>query len=312
MSKAMVGAKAVKGPRIKPTDCKKKGACPCNPFLRCSGRRPYGNEVWGNPERRAQAMQGIAYGGHEPVDKDAALELFRKIREKAKKEPRNPFYRNLEGLIDKEKGRVLILPEITEGEINAQIAKLQSGTHNAAEFTFFQKSMAIRANLVRNGLVMRSDIYVTGYRGKKKTESKDMIPYSGGYTPEQWSLDHVQVRAKGGCNRFCNGALLQVQDNCSGKNDRGPGCPCVDVRKKGAAKDDGQDDFKYKVTKERKKYSLYECTTYCVNKKNKAENMPTDTPGSIQQYKDVCCADDPRYPRKKAVLKREVEKICKS
>lgn len=311
MSKAMVGAKAVKGPRIKPIDCKKKGACPCNAFLRCSGRRPYGNEVWGNKERAAQAMQGIAYGGHEEVDRDAALALLQKIREKEKKKPRNPFYRNLKGLIDKEKGRVLVMPAITEIDIDAEMNRLKSGIHNAADFTYFQISMAIRANLVRNEGDLQSDIYVSGYRGKNKTQAEKMIPYSGSYTPGQWSLDHVQVQAKGGCNRFCNGALLRLRDNCGVKNDRGPGCPCVDVRKKGAAKDEGQNDFKFKETTQIKRYSLYECTTFCINKRNKAENMPTDTPGSIKTYKEVCCADDPRKPRKKAVLKREVEKICK-
>jgi len=167
----------------------------------------------------------------------------------------------------------------------------------------------VRANLVKNGtngqLAMKSDRYMAD--NKTVYESTDMIPYMGKFSKEQWSVDHIQTRSKGGCNRFCNGAFLTIGVNISKKDDW-PGCPCIECEKK------VDEQSSYKLSAESKKYELYECQYLCkANKEKKGRKLPPHSPSIIKKYKKICDLDDPRdfESRLKRNVGKEIDKIRK-
>ncbi len=295
------GARSLEIQPVKPVDNKRKGKCPCNAFLRCCSRRPYGNDVWGDKDKRAKAMGEIAYGGGGTMEKkDELVQTFKKIvsdyKEKAAggKTPKwkqNEFFMSLKTLKeDRDKGpRALVMPEITEAEMDMHMGALEVG--NLARFTDFQRSLVARANLVRNGMVMISDRYLDKH-GREVYSPGRLLPYSGGYTPGQWSVDHIQVRSKGGCNRFCNAGVLSVYNNCTNRKDDGPGCPCAQVYEKGQSPIEGQNLFDKGAGGA--KYKLYECSSLCMNKKNAENKLPDNPPGKISEYPRICDVDDPR------------------
>lgn len=321
MKKSEVGAKKVKGAQGKPDDCKAKKTCPCNAFLQCSGRNPYGSDVWSDPEKKEKAMKGIAYNGRDKIKKRKRKELIAVFNKKYHKY--NEFYENLKTMVNDKEARVLVMPEINDTYITNQMRLLASELHNKAAFSSFQKSMVLRANLVKNGSFMMSDIYVDE-SGDVEYPPNKMVSNSGGYTSDQWSVDHLKVRSKGGCNRFCNAATLTLADNCVGKNDNGPGCPCVDPKKQGESTVDNQAEFQYpdsskdneafdKNGKKKPAYKLYECSTLWIDKNGEADNLPDSPPGTMLLYPKICHLDDPRYwdESMKRKIAGEVEKICK-
>lgn len=309
MSKANTGAKARKGERVKPVDNKMRGKCPCKSFLKCSGRRPYGNSIWGNPLKREEAMEGIAYHSEGPVENKAVLmDVFKKIS------GGNPFYKGLNTKVNGKSRRVLTMPEIDDGYITTHMGNVV--INNNAEFTYFQKSLVARANLVRSGPVMMSNVYV-GKKRRINYPSKVLAVNAGEYTSEQWSVDHIQTKAKGGCNRFCNAGVMMLYDNSNVKNANGPGCPCVDAlltQKENPA--DGQAPFESPVSNG-VEYTLYECSTLLINTKKKKEGklvdkLPDKPPGTIAKYPEICDLDDPRIwmNSMKKKVEDKVAKIC--
>ena len=311
------GAKPAAVEMIKPNKCEPPNLCPCDPFLKCNSRLPYGNSVWGKPDKRKKAMGLIAYSAKNPITDQASLdkmaEKFRKRnkRNEKKYEKFNKFFANLYPLTGNgEDERVLTLPEIDDSYMTAQMNALKgSDLYNTAGFTNFQRSIFVRANLVKNGtngqLAMKSDRYMAD--NKTVYESTDMIPYMGKFSKEQWSVDHIQTRAKGGCNRFCNGAFLTIGVNISKKDDW-PGCPCIDCEKK------VDEQSSYKLSAESKKYELYECQYLCkANKDKKGRKLPPHSPSIIKKYKKICDLDDPRdfEGRLKRNVGKEIDKIRK-
>lgn len=61
MSKATDGAKGCKGMSVKPDANNPKADCPCDEFLHCSTRIPYGANMWSNGNRRKKAISKISY-----------------------------------------------------------------------------------------------------------------------------------------------------------------------------------------------------------------------------------------------------------
>lgn len=308
--RAVNGAKAVKGTPAKPSDNKTKALCPCETFERCMKRQPYGADVWSGPKKK-EAMDCIAYSVKGVISDS---EIKKKAQERLSyflENRKNPFYANLRGLLKNQgKPRVLVFPEIKNAYISAQMGILAADLYNTADFTNFQKSMILRANLVRNGTVMRADLYGDAREGFSFGR-KTLLPYCGEYTAKMWSVDHVNIRSKGGCNRFCNAAVLALYDNSTVKNDSGPGCPCVCPidKKNGETPGDGQKPFEIKKGKQ-KRYKLYECTDYFLARKNKAQGLP-GKPCGICAASRACNLDDPRKcaaPRSGAAMIKPVYK----
>lgn len=312
---AEVGAKSVKGERIKPIDCSERGdCCPCDAFLRCSTRPPYGQLVWSDKEKRELASGGIAYNSEKVVDNvEYYLKIFDKIKNSVtdKTKYKNDFYKN----IGSRSKKVMTFPIMSQPEIMMHMTKLRGELFNAGDFTQFQKSMILRANLVQNGLKLCSDYYEdeTG----KEYKSKKLTPYYRESTGREWNIDHVQIRAKGGCNRFCNACLLSSADN-KDKGDRGMGCPCVDVMEKSEApKPEDKDIFAYSG-RQTEKYLLYNCASFRLNKQKesegKAEHIPAKPLGTMDHYKQLCGMDNPLefVPNKSQLITRRVGMICKS
>lgn len=296
-----IKAKKVKGKTQKPSDCNAKGACPCNVFERCRKRRPYGSDVWSNGERKQQAMGAIAFDGSKGITDegrlDALLTRF-KYRNEAitaynntheKKWRFNEFFANIRSAGGACKN-ALVLPEISDLYITQQMDQLKSSIYNTAPFTDFQRSMVARANLVRNGLTLKSDKYRTK-EGEQDFDPKNVLPYARGSRMGMWSVDHIQIRSKGGCNRFCNSAVLMLEDNIK-RNDNGPCCPCITaVEKKGEQPE--LDEFTPETSEESKnsQNNLYVCVTYHRNKKE-GEALEY-LPGTCHANKK-CNLDDPR------------------
>lgn len=292
-----INAKKTDGKIENPPDCKTKGICPCNAFERCRKRRPYGSDVWSDGKNKAKAMGAIAFDGNQrTIDEDKlnalqtrfqyrnqAIESYNSTHEKKWKF--NQFFANLRCAGGKN-GTALVLPKISDPYITQQMNQLKSSLYNTALFTDFQRSMVVRANLVRNNLTIKSDTYRT-QMGEQDFDPKDVFPYAKGFRSEMWSVDHVQIRSKGGCNRFCNAAVLMLGDNSS-RNDNGPGCPCITAVKE---KDEQPETEKFGPKPSDGGYNLYVCVTYHRNKKE--GEPPKELPGICSADKP-CNLDDPR------------------
>ncbi len=294
-------ANRVEGQEIRLDDDKTKEVCRCETFDRCYLRQPYGADVWSGP-KKSQAMDCIAYS-YKKVIKSHRTEILDKLK---KRNSSNPFYANLKGILGNDwKSWILAFPEITDDYIEDQMIETQKNMYNTADFTDFQKSMILRASIVRNGVVMRSDLY-KDRQNNLKFPKKEVVPY-GGWCPNiMWSVDHIQVKSKGGCNRFCNATLLARKDNITLKNDRGPGCPCMHVIKKGSqdkgenqekflisypVKGEGKEDKRERKPKDKGDYDLYECMDYYLAKGK--VKLPPEPCGTCDSEHD-CKLDDPR------------------
>lgn len=307
------GAKPAAVQAVKPNECEPPDLCPCDPFLKCNSRLPYGKSVWGDPEERKRAMGLIAYSRKGAITdgeslKRMAEKFAKRNKRNAKKYKRfNEFFANLYPLTGNgEDERVLTLPEMSEGEITAHMNALKGAElYNTAGFTNFQRSIFVRANLVMNDFTLRSDLYMEGKN--VLFESTEMIPYSGSFSKEQWSVDHIQTRSKGGCNRFCNGAFLTIGVNMVKKDDW-PGCPCMDCEKK------ADEQIQYNPPSGTKKYQLFECQHLCrANQDKRGRRLPPHPPSIIKKYKKICDLDDPRYFAKNLNrnVGKEIDKIRK-
>ncbi len=284
-----------------PPDCNAKGLCPCNVFERCRKRRAYGSDIWSHGKNKKQAMGFIAFDGDQGITDEKKLKNlwtafigrnnnildYNKTHEK--KIRFNKFFANLRSAGGKN-NVVLVLPKMSDPYITQQMNKLRQSLYNTAVFTDFQRSMVVRANLVRNKLTLKSDTYRTR-KGELDFDPIDLIPYAKGHRSEMWSVDHIQVKAKGGCNRFCNAAVLMLGDN-SRRGDNGPGCPCITAVGKNDEIPD-RETFKPKTNEPLKEsgYQLFVCVTYHRNKK-KGE-APDELPGTCHGNKP-CNLDDPR------------------
>lgn len=303
-----IGAKKPGWNRAKPIEVLKRGNCPCSSFLRCSTRQPYGVQVWCDPMKAKQACDAIAYNSEAPpvpVASHVAQYMAKACSYKG-------YYKTIE-ILDNPGVKVMIFPKLNAAGLPARIKKLESKISNGGEFTPFQKSLILRANLVKNGLVMKSDIY-TDRKGKVTYKKEKLIAYSGGLLGKEWNIDHIQTRAKGGCNRFCNAALLSSGSNIKGKHDDGLGCPCVDAVGKGKGPTvEGANDFKYSG-KKIEKYNLFQCATFTQNKKDNAEKLPNKPLGYIKRYKakKLCNLDNPMIfdPNIYENMKKRAVKIC--
>ena len=284
--KAVKGAKPAKKPPVKPSGNKPNGGCGCETFEQCMMRQPYGVDVWSGP-KKSQAMGCIAYS-----EKKCVIDN-RKIKpkvEKALKRRRLPFYAELSDLIDtQEKSKVMVFPAINEGYIQRNMGSLAKNIHNTADFTNFQKSMILRANLVRNGMVMKEDPD-EDIEEEVSVKLKELLPYCGEYTPDMWSVDHIRTRTKGGCNRFCNAMVITFYDNQI-KSDKGPGCPCICPLKEDETPGDGQKVLNHEKWN-KKRYELYECTEYFLARENNVKGLP-DKPSGICDPARDCKLDNP-------------------
>ena len=302
--KVGINANGVEGQESRLEDDKIKEPCKCETFDRCNGRLPYGVDVWAGPQQN-QAMGCIAYSTNGIIHSSHTPQVMAAIAQQ--KNNGNPFYSNLKDFLgNKGVDRVLAFPVINKNDIDDHIGELAEDLYNTADFTNFQKSMILRANIVRNGLVMRSDLYEDNevkdsQNNPLRFAPKDLIPYCGYKKREDmWSIDHIQVRAKGGCNRFCNAVVLQFSDNRR-KLTKGPSCPCAYVVnvKNNEQCIPGQDPFPYsghrKTPKRTPIYDLYECIDHFVARKEAKEKGETiGEIGGICDAAKLCNVDDPR------------------
>lgn len=307
----IVGAKKVEDEPVKPIDEQPKGLCPCNSFLKCSTRPPYGQQVWSDPDERKIACGEIAYDHLNILkDKTRLNEIFEIIVGRMKDPRGNKNYKN----IDTQKTRVMYFPPITEARLVAELGAMSGKLSNAGKFRAFQKSMILRANIVKNGMVLKSDVYLDK-DGKVEFGKQKLTPYSKKPIGTEWNIDHIQARSKGGCNRFCNAALLGSADNKS-KLDEGLGCPCVEAIDKKGNKGKNQTDFSFSGSKV-KKYKLYNCRILCNkikrNEKKKIYDLPAKPLGTMNHYVELCMLDNPMdfIPDRSVSMMDKANKICK-
>lgn len=308
------GAKKMRGDPVTPIDNLERIGCPCDAFIRCSTRLPYGMKVW--KKMRKEACGDIAYDTQGIVPEEDIkkyVEKFGYMEKNSKWKYQNHFYKNVQRFKDKTR-KVMTFPAIEESRIELEMQNLKAFNLivNAGHYTAFQKSIILRSNIVRNGLTLRSDIYKDD-TGKTIYSSKDLRPYSRQPMGLEWNIDHIQTRSKAGCNRFCNAALLARKDNI-GKSDEGPGCPCAVVLEKGETKGALQEKFQYSGPKA-KKTTLYDCGVFGTNKeaaKKNGKKHPESPLGTIDTYKDVCELDNPLHyiVDRKSILDSKLEKIC--
>lgn len=306
------GAKGTKGDPIKPIENLCRGSCPCNSFLRCSARPPYGQKVWSVRAKRKQACDSIVFNSANPVANKPLLQtIFQRVANSAKRKNRKTFYVTLQN-VTSEPENVMVFPKLSEAQYRAEMAKLYGKMHNAGLFTAFQKSIVLRANMVSNGLQLKSDVYLHE-TGEVMHDTENLIPYHPKPLGQEWNIDHVQTRAKGGCNRFCNAALLSYNTNVLEKHDDGLGCPCVDALESAADKGEYQTDFEY-GGKRVKKYIVCNCADFCNNKHDEADNLPAKPLGTMKHYKLLCSLDDPMVfiPDKSGQLTNRASSICSS
>lgn len=304
----------------KPSEEKKKATCPCEPFLQCCLRTPYGKSVWANPFKSKIACKTIAYDGESVIEDtaDYAAAFQNKLNSKAARQ--NRFFKTLKEVASPT-DVVMYFPELTMAEYQKEMALLLNEVTNAAYFTDFQRSIILRANMAKNKLKKLTEDNVEG-SGKLTDVQLDIY---GKAEPlnNKYNIDHIKVRAKGGCSRFCNAALLGNTKNGS-KNDTLLGCPCVCSLKSGEAVGNRQ-EFDYTPPKKRKKkkgkkeyygdkYTLYECQTFADDREASAKNRPAKPLGTMEHYKDLCNLDDPKkfIPRKMSSVRKEAKQICKS
>lgn len=301
------GAKGTKGDMIKPIENFVRGSCPCNSFLRCSARPPYGQKVWSVRAKRKQACGSIIFNSANPVGNKALLQaIFQRVATSAKRKNRKTFYVTL-NRVTNEPENVMVFPKLSEVEYRAEMAKLYGKMHNAGLFTAFQKSIILRANMVNNGLQLKSDVYLHE-TGEVMHDTEELIPFHPKPLGQEWNIDHVQTRSKGGCNRFCNAGLLSYNVNVKNKHDDGLGCPCVD-----ALDGKGEGSFEYAGRKV-KKYILNNCPDFTNNKNIGADNLPAKPLGTTKHYKLLCSLDDPMVfiPDKSDQLTKRAGSICSS
>ncbi len=284
-----------------PRDCNSKRVCPCDEFDQCRKRRPYGSDVWSDKKDKEKAMGLIAFDGDNGITDDEMLDIlcqrFIKQNERRKKINLkvNDFFGNVRSKTGSYK-KALVLPQINDAYITSQMDQLGSSLYNTAVFTDFQRSMIVRANLVKNGLTIWSD-----EDEDAQNKSIKLIPYVKGKTADMWSVDHIKVKVRGGCNRFCNAAVMQKGEN-SRKGPRGCGCPCIIAVKKGDEQP-VSDEFKPDTNEELAEttYKRYECVVYF--RKKKEEGGTDGVPGTCHANR-LCNLDDPR--EHKEVLSQSV------
>lgn len=237
-------------------------------------------EACSKSESRKQACDAIAYDSKGPVsDVDMAKYqmTFENIEQYSTSNYKNSFYKNIKRIKDKG-NKVMTFPPITLADINANMGELQAFLFNTGSYTLFQKSMVMRSNLVKNGLMLKSDVYEKP--DGSIYDSKQLTPFSLTPVGTEWNLDHIQTRSKGACNRFCNAALLTRSDNIA-KRDSWPGCPCVSFMGEG-------EHFNSKANKK-----LYPCELFQVNKDKKEVKTPANPLGTILAYTQLCDVDSP-------------------
>lgn len=293
MSKAIVGAKGCGNGSVKPQPNNPQADCPCDAFLCCSTRVPYGHLVWSNPRYADMAMSVILYVSTSPA-------IFMKY-------PYRGFYKQVHNMAKQMQNKPLILHQLTHSQITGHINRL--ALKNAGEFTNFQKGMVLRANLVRNGQVLRSD----GFGILKEEKHDQLIPASGYYLMNEWNVDHVRTRVKGGCNRFCNAGLLSREANLL-KGDKAGGCICAEVKEAGGP---GQETF---AVGGDTAYTLWQCSVLSNSGEKPVNKVPEYPPGMMKKYTKsvaICDKDDPRNwsvaMQKNAVntLRAKISKISK-
>lgn len=272
------GAKGVKGVVQKPEKNNLDGQCPCEAFLQCSSRVPYGQDVWSDPAKRADACKAISYNAEIPEPAKSGSEAIKGTK---------GVFRTITNELAQ---KVMTFPEINEASLPARVAALTGSISNAGLFKPFQKSMILRANMAKNGMVLMSDTADGSPFQKQK-----LFPYNRQSLGLEWNIDHVRVRARGGCNRFCNAQLLSGYDNSVVKNTDGLGCPCVNPLKSGEPVGK-RTPFVYRG-KAVVMFTLYKCSTFCDDKeradKGDVKHMPDAPLGTIDKYKDLCGLDNP-------------------
>ncbi len=294
MSKAVIGAKGCGNQSVKPDPNNPQVDCPCDDFLLCSTRIPYGHLAWS--KNSAMAMSVILYYNTAPA-------LFMKY-------PYKGFYKQIHNMAKQMQNKPLILHELTDERITKRIDRLV--LKNAGDYTNAQKDMILRANLVDNGRVLHSD----GFGGLAVERYDKLIPASGYSLGHEWNIDHVRVRVKGGCNRFCNAMVLSRNANIV-KGDRANGCICVEVKEAGGP---GQEKFEVDGNIQGSQYVLWQCHKISNSGEKPANKVPAYPPGMMKKYISsikICDKDDPRKwsakMQKNAVnsLRAKISKISK-
>lgn len=290
MTKAVDGAKKCKGASVEPDANNPAVDCPCNSFLRCSTRIPYGAKVWADAGKRKIAMCAISY---KSVGATTVVLTYRK-----------GLYKALRASLSINGTKPLVFPILDQNYLDKHMAKLKIG--NAVDYTNFQKLMVGRANLVQNGMIMRSDVY-----SKKKGGYEKVIPASGEYKSNEWNVDHIYSKSKGGCNRFCNAQMLGRLANIK-KSNKAFGCICAQT----VANSTGDLFSANGNTVD----GLWKCNTLCNNGKEAPNKVPKTPPGMIDGYKGkdckICTLDNPcewseaLQKSRKTGLKKEIDKLC--
>ncbi len=291
MSKATDGAKGCKGMSVKPDANNPKADCPCDEFLHCSTRIPYGANMWSNGNRRKKAISKISYQINS-----GRFDLIKRIGKSIDKKASSKS--------NGSKPKAMALRNMDEHYVETRMVKLKVG--NAAGFTNFQRQMVIRANLVQNEFVLRSDGYDEGI-----DKFEYVIPYPGEIVENMWNVDHIKPRSKGACNRFCNAQLLSRKANIK-KGASGKGCPCAEERDQPAS---GQKAFDVSGSIGG---TLWQCYTVSNDREKPPNKIPTFPPGMIKKYPEGCniCGVDNPCEWSKALqetsetrLRKEIEKI---
>jgi uncharacterized Zn-binding protein involved in type VI secretion len=94
-------------------------------------------------------------------------------------------------------------------EVNGPYSHLEDppGVGPGQDFTAAQKTQVIEENMKRNGGVVRSDL--SGKELVKPAKSKKGVTPD----PDEWQLDHIVSKAKGGTNSYKNAQVLSRQEN---------------------------------------------------------------------------------------------------
>lgn len=293
MSKAVIGAKGCGNQSVKPDPNKPQVDCPCDDFLLCSTRLPYGYKAWS--KNYAMTKSVIIYYGMEPA-------LFMKY-------PYTGFYKRVRDMARQKQIKPLILHKLTDQRIKKRIERLV--LKNGGDYTYSQKDMILRANLVDNGRILRSD----GFGELEGEVYERLLPASGNSLDCEWNVDHIRTKAKGGCNRFCNAMVLSRHAN-KRKSDKGNGCICAEVKKTGAQ---GQEMFELDEDAKSPRHVLWQCYKLSNSGEKPVNKVPAFPPGMMKRYKSVkiCDKDDPSKwsaeMQKKATdtLRAKISKISK-
>ena len=152
-------ARKTDGKIANPRDCNSKRVCPCDEFDQCRKRRPYGSDVWSDKKDKEKAMGLIAFDGDNGITDDEMLDILcqRFIKQNERRRKINLKVNDFFGNVPSRTGgykKALVLPQINDAYITSQMDQLGSSLYNTAVFTDFQRSMIVRANLVKNGLTI--------------------------------------------------------------------------------------------------------------------------------------------------------------